>query len=90
MVTLPDLRGIVTGVFEKMGLLEVEDLTEHRLLDSMETTGSTGTLSGEFDYLGFLYIVGSKDNMLFFFDLKMVRVRLTSWLNSMVAWSKLW
>ena len=53
-VTLPDLRGIVTGIFEEMGLLEVEDPTEHRLLDSMETTGSTGTLSGEFDCLGFL------------------------------------
>ena len=53
-VTLPDLRGIVTGIFDKVGLLEVEDPTEHRLLDSMETTGSTGTLSGEFDCLGFL------------------------------------
>ena len=71
-MTLPDLRGIVTGIFDKVGLLEVEDPTEHRLLDSMETTGSTGTLGGEFDCLGFLKIVGSKDNMLIFFDLKMV------------------
>ena len=53
-VTLPDLGGIVTGIFDKVGLLEVEDPTEHRLLDSMETTGLTGTRSGEFDCLGFL------------------------------------
>ena len=53
-MTLPDLRGIVTGIFDKMGLLEVEDPTEHRLPDSMETTGLTGTQSSEFDCLGFL------------------------------------
>ena len=53
-VTLPDLRGIVTGIFDKLGLLEVEDLTGHRLLDSIRTTALTGNLSGEFDCLGFL------------------------------------
>ena len=45
-VTLPDLRGVVTGIFDKLGLLEVEDPTEHKLLDSIGTAGSTRTLSG--------------------------------------------
>ena len=53
-VTLPDLRGIVTGIFDKMGLLKVENPTEHGLLYSMETIGQRGALSGEFDCLGFL------------------------------------
>ena len=53
-VTLPDLRGIVTGIFDKLGPREVEDPTEHKLLDSIGTAGSTRTLIGEFDCLGFL------------------------------------
>ena len=53
-VTLPDLRGVVTGIFDKLGPREVEDPTEHKLLDSIGTAGSTGTLISEFDCLGFL------------------------------------
>ena len=53
-LTLPDLIGIVTGFFDKLGLLDVGDLTGNGVLDSTETAGSTGTMIGEFDCLGFL------------------------------------
>ena len=53
-LTLPDSIGIVTGFFDKLGLLDVGDSTGNGLLDSTETAGSTGTMIREFDCLGFL------------------------------------
>ena len=54
LVTLPVLRGVVTGILDKLGLLEVEDPTEHKLLDSIGTAGSTRIRSDGFNCLGFL------------------------------------
>ena len=54
LVTLPELRGVVTGIFDKLGLLEVEDPTEYKLLDSIGTAGWTRIRSGGFNCLGFL------------------------------------
>ena len=92
-LTLPDSIGIVTGFFDEPGLLDIEDSTGTGLLDSIDsidTTGSTGTIAGNFDCTGFLYIIGRRGNIHFFFDLKILRVRLTVRLYSMVAWSRLW
>ena len=89
-LTLPDSIGIVTGFFDKLGLLDVGDSTGTGLLDSTDTSGSTGTITGGFDSLGFLYIIGSRGNIHFFFDLKIVRVRLTVRLKSTVAQSRIW
>ena len=88
-LTLPDSIGIVTGFFDKLGLLDVGDSTGAGPLDSTDTSSSTGTITGGFNSLGFLYIIGSRGNVNFFFDLKIVRVRLTVRLKSTVARSRI-
>ena len=91
-LTLPDSIGIVTSFLDEPGLLDIGDSTGTGtgLLDYTDTTGLTGTIAGDFDCMGFLYITGNRGNMHLFFDLKILQVRLTVQLYSTVALSRLW